>query len=241
VQLVARTEREIVGQLLQLDEYIDLVIPRGGESLIRRVAAEAKMPVMKHYRGNCHVYLDRSADPDMAIRIVVNAKCQRPGVCNAMESLLVDRQAAPALLPKLAKVLTERGVEIRGCEETRRLVPDAKPAGDDDYEAEYLQLILSAKIVQGVEEAIAHINRYGSHHTDAIVTSDPAAAERFCVAVDSAAVMVNASTRFHDGHEFGMGAEIGISTDKLHARGPCGLQELTTYKYVVQGTGQIRE
>jgi glutamate-5-semialdehyde dehydrogenase len=241
VQLVSNTDREMVGQLLQLNEFIDLVIPRGGESLVRRVSEEATMPVLKHYRGNCHVYVNCSADPEMAIRIVVNAKCQRPGVCNAMESLLVDREVAPAILPALAKALMERGVEISGCEETCRLVPGAKPASEQDYEAEYLALILSTKMVNGVEEAIAHINRYGSHHTDAIVTEDLAAARRFCSAVDSAAVMVNASTRFHDGHEFGMGAEIGISTDKLHARGPCGLQELTTYKYVVQGSGQIRE
>ncbi len=241
VQLVEQTDREIVGQMLQLNEFIDLVIPRGGESLIRRVAAEAKMPVLKHYRGNCHVYIDRSADPEMAIKIVINAKCQRPGVCNAMESLLVDRKAAPIVLPNLAKELMQRGVEIRGCEETRQLVPEANSATEIDYETEYLELILSTKIVNGVEEAIAHINRFGSHHTDAIVTADLATARRFAAAVDSAAVVINASTRFHDGHEFGLGAEIGISTDKLHARGPCGLQELTTYKYIVHGSGQVRE
>jgi glutamate-5-semialdehyde dehydrogenase len=241
VQLVTSADRAIVGELLKLDKYIDLVIPRGGESLIRRVVEEAAMPVLKHYRGNCHVYVDRAADFDMAERIIVNAKCQRPGVCNAMESLLVHAAIAPEFLPRIGQTLNAKNVEIRGCAQTRRLLPFAKPATDEDYDAEYLELILSAKVVDGLEEAIAHVNRHGSRHTDAIITNDLAAAQRFAAAVDSAAVMVNASTRFHDGYEFGLGAEIGISTDKLHARGPCGLQELTTYKYVVVGTGQVRE
>ncbi len=241
VQLVTSTDRAIVGELLKLDEYIDLVIPRGGESLIQRVAEEATMPVLKHFRGNCHVYVDRAADLAMAERIVVNAKCQRPGVCNAMESLLVHRDIAATFLPSVGKALQERGVEVRGCEETRRCLPWAKPATEADWDAEYLELILSAKVVNGLDEALAHIDQHGSHHTDAIVTEDADAARRFVAGVDSAAVMVNASTRFNDGFELGLGAEIGISTDKFHARGPCGLNELTTYKYVVSGTGQVRE
>ncbi len=240
VQLVATPDRAAVGELLRLDRFIDLVIPRGGESLIRRVAEEARMPVLKHYKGNCHVYVDRAADLDMAERILLNAKCQRPGVCNAAESLLVHQEVAGAFLPRAAAALRKRGVELRGCEQTRRLVPDAVPATEEDHAAEYLDLILSVKVVADLEEAIAHVNRYGSQHTEAIVTRDLEAARRFTAAVDAAAVMVNASTRFHDGYEFGLGAEIGISTDKLHARGPCGLVELTSYKYVVHGDGQVR-
>jgi len=205
------------------------------------VAGEARMPVLKHYKGNCHVYLDRTADLDMAERIVVNAKCQRPGVCNAAESLLVHQEIAAGCLPRLAKALTLRGVELRGCEQTRRLISDALAATEEDFAAEYLDLILSIKVVEDLEAAIAHINRYGSRHSDAIITRDLAAAQRFTAAIDSAAVLVNASTRFHDGYEFGLGAEIGISTDKFHARGPCGLAELTSYKYVVYGDGQVRE
>jgi glutamate-5-semialdehyde dehydrogenase len=241
VQLVPTPDRAAVGHLLKMDNAIDLVIPRGGESLIRRVVAEATMPVLKHYRGNCHVYVDRAADLSMAERIVVNAKCQRPGVCNAAESLLVHEEIATTFLPRVAAVLRDRGVELRGCERTRALVPHAKPATDEDYAAEFLDLILSGKVVSNLDEAIAHVNRYGSKHTDAIVTADLTAARRFAAAVDSAAVMVNASTRFHDGYELGLGAEIGISTDKVHARGPCGLRELTTYKYVVTGDGHVRE
>ena len=240
VQLVPTTDREAVGHLLRLGELIDLAIPRGGESLIRRVAAEATMPVLKHYDGNCHVYVDRAADPDMAERIVVNAKCQRPGVCNAAESLLVHAAVADTFLPRIGAALAERGVEVRGCEETRRRVPGAKPATDADYRTEYLDLVISVKVVPDLDAAAAHINRYGSRHTDAIVTGDLAAARRFVQLVDSAAVMVNASTRFNDGFELGLGAEIGISTDKFHARGPCGLRELTTYKYVVTGDGHVR-
>jgi glutamate-5-semialdehyde dehydrogenase len=240
VQLVETPERGAVGELLRLNTYIDLTIPRGGESLIRRVAAEATMPVLKHYKGNCHVYVDVAADLEMAARVLLNAKCQRPGVCNAAESLLVHGKVAPAFLPRAAASLREQGVELRGCSETRRLVPDCQVASEDDFAAEYLDLILSIKVVESLQAAIEHINRYGSQHTDAIITADLTAARRFTASVDSAAVLVNASTRFHDGYEFGLGAEIGISTDKIHARGPCGLLELTSYKYVVFGDGQVR-
>jgi glutamate-5-semialdehyde dehydrogenase len=240
VQLVGTSEREAVGQLLRLPEFIDVAIPRGGEGLIRRVAQEARMPVLKHFQGICHVYVEASADLDRAERIVLNAKCQRPGVCNAMESLLIDAAIADAALPRIAARLRQAGVEVRGCPQTCRLVGDARPATEDDYRTEYLDLILSVKVVGGLEDAVAHISRYGSGHTDAIVTNDLRAAHRFTAAVDSAAVLVNASTRFHDGYELGLGAEIGISTDKFHARGPCGLVELTSYKYVVYGDGQVR-
>ena len=240
VQLVANPNRDAVGHFLKLRESIDLTIPRGGESLIRRVAAEATMPVLKHYRGNCHVYVDASADADMAERIVVNAKCQRPGVCNAAESLLVHAAIAPTFVPRIVATLRAKNVEVRGCEATRALVPDVVPATEADYGAEYLDLIISVKVVPSLAEAIAHVNRYGSQHTDAIVTADMHAARSFVLGVDSAAVVVNASTRFNDGYELGLGAEIGISTDKFHARGPCGLRELTTYKYVVTGDGHIR-
>jgi glutamate-5-semialdehyde dehydrogenase len=226
---------------LSLPQYIDVAIPRGGESLIRRVAAEAKMPVIKHFTGNCHVYVDTSADLAMAERIVVNAKCQRQGVCNACESLLVHAAVAEPFLKSAAPALATRSIEIRGCERTCRLVPSAKQATDEDYAAEFLGPVISVKVVSSLGEAIEHINRYGSQHTDAIVTRDLAAARTFTARVDSSAVMVNASTRLNDGYEFGLGAEIGISTDKFHARGPCGLKELTTYKYVVFGDGQVRE
>ena len=240
VQLVNTPEREVVGQLLHLNQYIDLAIPRGGESLIRRVAEEATMPVLKHYMGNCHVYVDRAADLAMAERIILNAKCQRPGVCNAAESLLVHADVAAAFLPKAAAALASHGVELRGCAETCRLVPAAKSATEADHAAEFLDLILSVQIVPSLDAAIAHITRFGSQHTETIVTADVEAARRFTSEVDSAAVLVNASTRFNDGFELGLGAEIGISTDKFHARGPCGLQELCTYKYVVYGNGQVR-
>jgi glutamate-5-semialdehyde dehydrogenase len=241
VQLVTTPEREVVGHLLKLNQYIDLAIPRGGESLIRRVAEEATMPVLKHYMGNCHVYVDRAADLAMAERIIVNAKCQRPGVCNAAESLLVHADVAPTFLPVAASTLLAKGVELRGCPATRALVPQAKPATDADYATEFLDLILSVKVVQSLDEAMDHIARFGSQHTETIVTNDLQAARRFTAEVDSSAVMINASTRFNDGYEFGLGAEIGISTDKFHARGPCGLQELCSYKYVVYGNGQVRE
>jgi glutamate-5-semialdehyde dehydrogenase len=240
VQQVETVDRAAVGYLLRLDGLIDLAIPRGGESLIRRVAEEAAMPVLKHYKGNCHVYIDRAADLDMAERLVINAKCQRPSVCNAAESLLVHREIAAAFLPRIGRALQERKVELRGCDLTRQYIPDARAATEEDFAAEYLDLIASVKVVGSLEEAIEHINNYGSQHTDAIVTSDLAAARRFTEAVDSSAVMVNASTRFNDGYEFGLGAEIGISTDKIHARGPCGLNELTSYKYVVYGDGHLR-
>ena len=198
------------------------------------------MPVLKHYQGNCHVYVDAAADLDMAERILVNAKCQWPGVCNAAESLLVHRDVAGTFLPRAAAALRERGVELRGCAETRRWVPDARPATEADFAAEYLDLILSIKVVDSLDAAIDHIGRFGSGHTDAIVTRDLSAARHFTAEVDSAAVLVNASTRFNDGFELGLGAEIGISTDKFHARGPCGLLELCSYKYVVYGDGQVR-
>lgn len=241
VQLVPTAEREAVGHLLQMPEYINLVIPRGGESLIRRVSAEARMPVIKHYAGNCHVYVDRAADAEMAERVVVNAKCQRMGVCNAAESLLIHAQVADGLLPRLGEALRQHGIEIRGDEHTRRLLPYAKEATEEDYRTEYLGPVISVRVVASLDEAIEHINHYGSHHTDAIITRDFEAARQFVARVDSSAVMVNASTRFNDGGEFGLGAEVGISTDKFHARGPCGIQELTSYKYAVYGSGQIRE
>jgi glutamate-5-semialdehyde dehydrogenase len=240
-QLVSTTDREAVGHFLRMPEYISVAIPRGGEGLIRRVAEEARMPVIKHFAGNCHVYVDRAADPDMAERLVVNAKCQRLGVCNAAESLVVHAAVAGTLLPRIGRALVERGVEIRGDEPTCKLLPDAMPVTDEDFAAEYLGPIISVKLVATLDEAIEHINRYGSKHTDAIITNDLAAAREFATRVDSSAVMVNASTRFNDGGEFGLGAEIGISTDKFHARGPCGLNELTSYKYVVYGRGQVRE
>ena len=241
VQLVSTLDRDAVGHFLKLNDCIDLAIPRGGESLIRRVAAEATMPVLKHFMGNCHVYVDRAANLEMAVRIVVNSKCQRPGVCNAMESLLVHADVAAAFLPRAAAVLSEKGVELRGCDESRKHLPEANVATESDFAAEYNDLILSIKVVRDLEAAIAHIGRYGSKHTDAIVTADLATARRFTQAVDSSAVVVNASTRFNDGFELGLGAEIGISTDKFHARGPCGLEELTSYKYLVIGDGQVRE
>lgn len=240
VQAVPTADRDAVGHLLKLNEYIDLTIPRGGESLIRRVTAEATMPVLKHYQGNCHVYVDTAADLDMAVRIIVNAKCQRPGTCNAAESVLVHASAAEAFLPMLGEALSAAGVEVRGCPETVRLMPVAVPATEADFAAEFLDLILSVAVVSDLDSAVAHIAKFGSKHTEAIVTRDLAAARRFVAAVDAAAVMVNASTRFNDGFELGLGAEIGISTDKFHARGPCGLRELTTYKYVVTGDGHIR-
>jgi glutamate-5-semialdehyde dehydrogenase len=240
VQLVGTIDRAAVGEFLGMPEYIDVAIPRGGESLIRRVAAEAKMPVIKHFDGNCHVYVDASADLEMAREIVVNSKCQRMGVCNAAESLLVHSDVAAEFLPAVAAAMSPYKVEIRGDERTCELVDAARPATEADYRAEFLGPVISACVVGSVEEAIDHINRYGSHHTDAIVTRDLEAAEQFAAGVDSSAVIINASTRFNDGGEFGLGAEIGISTDKFHARGPCGVDELTSYKYVVHGQGQVR-
>jgi glutamate-5-semialdehyde dehydrogenase len=241
VQLVSTTDRDAVGKFLALPQFIDVAIPRGGEGLIRRVVAEAQMPVIKHFNGNCHVYVDAMADLEMAEQILINSKCQRMGVCNAAESLLVHADVAGEFLPAAGKALARHGVEIRGDEQTCELIPVAKLATDEDYAAEFLGPVISARVVGSVEEAINHINRYGSGHTDAIVTNDLAASRAFTAGVDSTAVMVNASTRFNDGGEFGLGAEIGISTDKFHARGPCGIEELTSYKYVVHGDGQIRE
>ena len=240
VQLVDVADREAVGEFLKLDDLIDIAIPRGGAGLIRRVCAEARMPVLKHFSGNCHVYVDRAADLAMAESITVNAKCQRMGVCNAAESLLVHRDVAEAFLPVVAAKLAAQGVEIVGDAATRRLVPTAGPATEADWGTEYLGPKISVAVVESLDAAIEHINKHGSRHTDAIVTADATAAERFATRVDTAVVMVNASTRFNDGGELGLGAEIGISTDKLHARGPCGIKELTTYKYVVTGSGQVR-
>ncbi len=240
VQLIDTTDREAVRELVRMDDRVDVVIPRGGESLIRAVVEHARVPVLKHYKGVCHVFVDASADLKMALAIAENAKCQRPGVCNALETLLVHQSAAPAFLPALAEMAARRGVELRGCEATRAILPSCSQATEEDWYAEYLDLILAVRVVKDLKAAIRHINTYGSHHSDAIVTSDAKSAKAFLKQVDSAAVYVNASTRFTDGGEFGMGAEMGISTDKLHARGPMGLEELTTYKYLVSGTGQTR-
>jgi glutamate-5-semialdehyde dehydrogenase len=240
VQLVQTIEREVVGELLKRGDRIDVTIPRGGKSLIERVAAEARMPVIKHFDGVCHVYVDKTADHEMALAILRDSKCKRPGVCNAAECLLVHTEIAAPFLAKAAVMLSAERVEVRGCEQTRRSIPWAKPATDSDYRTEYLDLILSVKVVDDITAAINHIEDHGSHHTETIVTNDLAASRRFTAAVDSAAVMVNASTRFNDGGEFGLGAEIGISTDKFHARGPCGLRELTSYKWIAHGSGQIR-
>ena len=241
IQLVMTTDRDAVRELVQLEGRVDLAIPRGGESLIRAVTEQARVPVIKHYKGVCHVYVDAMADFDMALKIIENAKCQRPGVCNAIEKVLVHEAIAEKFLPAMCERLKARGVELRGDEASRRIVPDMKPATEDDWYAEYLDLVLAVKVVSDVDAAIAHINHFGSHHSDAIISGDEVAQKKFTDEVDSATVYVNASTRFTDGGEFGMGAEIGISTDKLHARGPMGLEELTTYKYIIFGNGQIRE
>jgi glutamate-5-semialdehyde dehydrogenase len=241
VQLVETTDREAVGHYLRLREWIDVTIPRGGKSLIERVAQEATMPVIKHFDGICHVYVDRAADLEMAERITHNSKCQRTGVCNAAECLLIHQEIAKTFWPKMAKTLQSAGVELRCCPRSLALITGGKPATEEDYRTEYLDLILSVRIVDDLDAAIRHITEYGSQHTETIVTNDLAASTEFTARVDSSAVLVNASTRFNDGGEFGLGAEIGISTDKFHARGPCGLKELTSYKYIVHGNGQIRE
>ena len=241
IALVRTTDREAVRVLLRQADFIDVIIPRGGEELIRAITESSRIPVIQHFSGICHVYVDRAADLAMAERICMNAKVQRPGVCNAMENLLVHRDVAPRFLPAIAAKLTAAGVDLRGCPETRRHVPQARPATDADWGTEYLDLILAVKVVDSLDDAVAFIARHGSGLADAIVTTDEAAAARFTAQVDSAAVFVNASTRFTDGFEFGFGAEIGISTNRLHARGPMGLRELTTYKYVVRGNGQVRE
>jgi glutamate-5-semialdehyde dehydrogenase len=241
VQLVQTTDRAAVGHFLSLGELIDVAIPRGGEGLIRRVASEATMPVIKHFDGNCHVYIDRAADVEMAASIVENAKCQRMGVCNACESLLVHASIASEAIPAIAERLRQHGIEMRADDRAAASISDALPATEEDWSAEYLGPTISIAVVDSLEQAAEHINRYGSHHTDAIVTDNLRAADLFTSLVDSSAVMVNASTRFNDGGVFGLGAEIGISTDKFHARGPCGLRELTTYKYIVRGDGHVRQ
>lgn len=241
VQVVPVREREAVLALLKQETFVDLIIPRGGEGLIRFVVENSKIPVLKHYKGVCHVYVDEGADFDMAQEICFNAKVQRPGVCNAMETLLVHQAAAEEFLPQMARRLVQAGVEIRGCDATRRIVPDSKKARESDWPAEYLDLILAVKVVEDMDEAISHMATYSSRHTEAIVTRNYERAKRFVREVDSSVVLVNASTRFNDGGQLGLGAEIGISTSKLHAFGPMGLEELTTTKFVVQGDGQIRE
>ncbi len=240
VQVVATTDRAAVGAMLAMEGVIDVIIPRGGKGLIERVSRESRIPVIKHLHGVCHVYIDERADPDKAVAVAYNAKTQRYGTCNTMETLLVAEAVAPRVLPVLGGKYRAAGVELRGCERTREWLPDAVPAIEQDWEAEYLAPILSVRVVADLDAAIDHIERYGSHHTDAIVTEDYTRAMRFLREVDSSSVMVNASTRFADGFEYGLGAEIGISTDKLHARGPVGLEGLTTLKYVVLGDGHVR-
>ncbi len=239
ILLIPTTDREAVRHMARMDKYLDLIVPRGGHALIEAVVSHARMPVIKHYHGVCIVYVDKAADLDMAARIVVNAKTQRPGVCNAAETVLVHREVAASFWKKTGPLLAEKNVELRGDEATRAFV-DATPATEADWTAEYLDLILAARVVDSLDTAIEHIDRHGSHHSDCIVTADAARAEQFLNEVDSATVYWNASTRFTDGAEFGFGAEIGISTDKLHARGPMALEELTTYKYLIRGEGQIR-
>ena len=240
IQFIQTTDREAVRELVRMEGLVDLVMPRGGKSLIRAVTENARVPVIKHYKGVCHVFVDESADPDMALKIVENAKCRRPGVCNAVETLLVHEKIASQFLPKIAQVLETHGVELRGDTVSRTIVPSMNEAFEDDWYAEYLDLILAVRVVPSVKAAVDHINHYGSHHSDAVITESKDTQTLFTREVDSAAVYVNASTRFTDGGEFGMGAEIGISTDKLHARGPMGLEELTTYKYIISGRGQVR-
>lgn len=240
VQFISLSDRKAVQELVRMEGLVDLVIPRGGESLIRAVSEMARVPVLKHYKGVCHVYVDLSADLDMALRICENAKCQRPGVCNAMETLLVHKGIASTFLPKVGGLLRDKNVEIRGDDITCGIIPYARAAQESDWDEEYLDLILSIKVVEDINQAIDHINEHGSRHSDAIITSDESAQNLFVHKVDSGVLMINASTRFNDGGEFGMGAEMGISTDKFHARGPVGLEELCTYKYIVRGNGQIR-
>jgi glutamate-5-semialdehyde dehydrogenase len=241
IQVVQNKDRALVRELLQLADYIDLVIPRGGEELIRAVAADSRVPVIKHYKGVCHVYVDSHASLEMAERICMNAKVQRPSVCNAMETLLVHEAVAAKFLPAMAAKFHLAGVEIRGCEKSRALMPGAKEATEADWSAEYLDLILAVRVVKDMDEAIDHIERYGSEHTETIVTTDYQKSRSFIDRVNSSAVMINASTRFNDGGELGLGAEIGISTSKIHAFGPMGLEELTTTKFIVLGDGQVRE
>lgn len=241
VQTLERGEHEAVDALVGLQGLVDLAIPRGGESLVRAVTAAASVPVIQHFKGVCHVYVDESADIDMAEAICLNAKVQRPGVCNAMETLLVDRAIAPRFLPRMLRRFADSGVELRGCEETRKYLGTVRPAAEEDWPAEYLGRILAVRVVEGLDAALEHIVRYGSSHTEAIVTRDYARAQRFLREADSSVVLVNASTRFNDGGQLGLGAEIGISTSKIHAFGPMGLEELTTTKFIVRGDGQVRE
>jgi glutamate-5-semialdehyde dehydrogenase len=240
VQLIPFTDRASVAALAGMDKWLDLIIPRGGKGLIETVVSLARMPVIKHYDGICHLFADKAAEQEMAVSLTVNSKTHKCGVCNALETLLVHRDIAAEFLPKVAAALRAKNVELRGCDETRVILTDAIAATEEDWGTEYLDLILSIKVVASQEEAVEHINTYGSHHTDVIVTTDEAAAESFLRTVDSACVFHNTSTRFADGSEFGFGAEIGISTDKLHARGPMGLRELTSYQYRVRGTGQVK-
>ena len=240
IQLVATTDRVAVGEMLTMTDYIDIIVPRGGKSLIERVQQESRIPVIAHLEGLCHTYVDGAADPDMACEIIVNAKMRRPGICGATETLLVDRDISGNALPPIINALIESGCELRGDDETRALDNRIGTATEEDWRTEYLEPVLSIRQVDGLEGAIDHINTYSSHHTDSIVTEDAATAEKFMNAVDSAIVMHNASTQFADGGEFGMGAEIGISTGRLHARGPVGVEQLTTFKYVVRGAGQVR-
>ncbi|RUQ31679.1 MAG: glutamate-5-semialdehyde dehydrogenase [Candidatus Competibacteraceae bacterium] len=241
VQVIETTDRAAVGELVRMAEYVDVLVPRGGKSLIERISREARVPVIKHLDGVCHVYIDEFADPEKAIKIAYNAKTQRYGTCNTMETLLIQERMAAGLLPVLGAMYAEAGVELRGCSQTRDLLPGIKAATEDDWYAEYLAPILAVRVVKDMDEAMQHIATYGSAHTDAIVTEDYSRARRFLREVDSSSVMVNASTRFADGGEYGLGAEIGISTDKLHARGPVGVEGLTTLKFVVLGDGQIRQ
>ncbi len=240
VQVIETTDRQAVGELITMKEYVDVIVPRGGKSLIERISNDARIPVIKHLDGNCHVYIDDDADLAKALPILENSKTQRLGTCNTAESLLVARSVARSMLPALASMLSSKGIEVRGCKETCALVKEAKLATEEDYYTEYLAAIISCKVVSGVDEAIAHINQYSSQHTEAIVTENYTSARKFLREVDSSSVMVNASTRFADGFEYGFGAEIGISTDKLHARGPVGLEGLTSLKYIVLGDGQVR-
>jgi glutamate-5-semialdehyde dehydrogenase len=240
IQLIPFTDRESVAALAQMDKWLDLIIPRGGKGLIETVVSLARMPVIKHYDGICHLFVDQAADLEMAVKLTVDAKTQKCGVCNALETLIVHEAVAAEFLPMVATALRAKNVELRGCEKTRAILSDCIPATDEDWDTEYLDLILSIKVVSSIDEAIDHINTHGSHHTDTIVTADQAAADRFLRSVDSACVFHNVSNRFADGGEFGFGAEIGISTDKLHARGPMGLRELTSYQYRVRGNGQTK-
>ncbi len=241
VQVVETPDRSAVGELLRMNKYVDIIVPRGGKSLIERIMAESRIPMIKHLDGVCHVYIDDRADPELAVKIADNAKTQRYGTCNAMETLLVHEAVAPKLLPRIAAELAAKGVELRGDDAARGLVASMKPATEDDWYAEYLAPILAVRVVHDMDEAMDHIAKYGSQHSEAIITTDTARADRFLREVDSSSVMVNASTRLADGFEYGLGAEIGISTDKLHARGPVGLEGLTSQKYVVFGSGQVRE